>query len=150
MDHGDEDTLAESLWAVARRLRMVTHDLVTPFGITPAQARALGMLRRHGPMRLSDLSSHLRIVPRSGTEVVDALEERGLVARSPDPQDRRATLVALTADGEKTSQAVQSARAAEADTFFSSLSTEDRDTLARLLQSLRQYSQAGDPGRGPG
>jgi DNA-binding MarR family transcriptional regulator len=42
-------------------------------------------------MRLSELSEHLHIAPRSATEVVDALESRGLVRRRPDPDDRRAT-----------------------------------------------------------
>ena len=50
-------------------------------------------------MRLSKLSEHLHIAPRSATEVVDALESRGLVRRSPDPDDRRATLVELTEHG---------------------------------------------------
>ena len=79
----DDETLAEAFWSVARRLRHLTHDTVTPLGVTPGQARALGVLRRHGEMRLSDLAYHLRIVPRSATEVIDALEELGLVGRSP-------------------------------------------------------------------
>ena len=51
------------------------------------------------PMRLSELSDRLHIAPRSATEVVDALEARGLVERRPDPSDRRATLVELTEHG---------------------------------------------------
>lgn len=133
----DEETLAEAFWSAARRLRHLTHDTVTPFGITPGQARALGELRRHGGMRLSDLAEHLRIAPRSTTEVIDALQERGLVGRSPDPDDRRATLVSLTDEGTRTAEAVQSARWAEADTFFGRLSDPDREALARILRSLR-------------
>ena len=47
-------------------------------------------------MRPSALAEHLHIAARSATEVVDALEARGLVAREPDPDDRRATLVRPT------------------------------------------------------
>jgi DNA-binding MarR family transcriptional regulator len=133
----DDETLAEAFWSVARRLRHLTHATVTPFGITPGQARAIGVLRRHGGMRPSDLAEHLRIAPRSATEVIDALQERGLAERSPDPADRRATLVALTDEGDRIGAAVRSARAAEAEAFFGQLSDTDRETLAQILRSLR-------------
>jgi DNA-binding MarR family transcriptional regulator len=135
---GEDDTLAESFWSVARRLRYLTRDTVTPLGITPGQARAIGILRRHGGMRLNELSDHLRIAPRSTTEVVDALQDHGLAERSPDPQDRRAIVVTLTAEGERVGQAVRSAHAAEGETFFGKLSEADRETLARILRSLRR------------
>jgi DNA-binding MarR family transcriptional regulator len=134
----DDETLAEAFWAVARRLRHLTYETVAPFGITPGQARALGVLQRYGGIRLSELSDHLRIAPRSTTEVIDALEMLGLAERSPDPLDRRATLVALTAEGGRVAQAVRSARSAEAEAFFGRLSDADRETLGGILRSLRQ------------
>lgn len=137
MPDPDDETLAEAFWSVARRLRHLTHHTVSPFGITPGQARALGVLRRHGGIRLSDLAEHLRIAPRSTTEVIDALEELGLAERSPDPVDRRATLVTLTMEGERVGGAVQAARGAEAEAFFSRLSDADRDALAAILRTLR-------------
>jgi DNA-binding MarR family transcriptional regulator len=88
-------------------------------------------------MRLSDLAEHLRIAPRSITEVIDALQERGLAERSPDPADRRATLVALTAEGERLGEAVRAARRDEAEAFFGRLSDADRDALARILRTLK-------------
>ena len=87
-------------------------------------------------MRLCELSDHLRIAPRSTTEVVDALEERGLVERRPDPNDRRATLVALTDHGVTVGEAIRAARQAEAERFFGGLSASDRDHLARILGQL--------------
>ena len=133
----DDETLAEVFWSVARRLRHTTHDTVAPFGVTPGQARALGVLRRHGEMRLSDLADHLRIAPRSTTEVIDGLQERGLVQRQADPADRRATLVIMTDDGTRIAEGIQKARSVEADTFFSRLSDGDREDLSRILRSLR-------------
>ncbi|GAB3265947.1 MarR family winged helix-turn-helix transcriptional regulator [Kineosporia babensis] len=134
----DEETLAEAFWAVSRRLRHRSHESISPLGITPAQARAIGVLRRHGSMRISTLSEHLRIAPRSGTEVVDALQERALVQRSPDPDDRRAVLVTLSPQGEEVAEAVRRARAAEADLFFDRLDEADRTELARIISLLRR------------
>jgi DNA-binding MarR family transcriptional regulator len=131
---GDE-TLAEAFWAVARRLRDTSQETLAPWDITPAQLRALRMLRRHGVMRLSELSDRLRIAPRSATEVVDALEKRGLAARRPDPGDRRATLVEVTDGGGRVLDAV---RGSEAERVFGRLSPADRSHLARILRKLRE------------
>ena len=94
-----DESLAEAFWSVARQLRETSQETLAPWDITPAHLRALRVLRRHGTMRLSELSDHLHIAARSATEVVDALETRGLAQRRPDPGDRRATLVELTEHG---------------------------------------------------
>ena len=131
---GDE-TLAEAFWAVARRLRDTSQETLAPWDITPAQLRALRVLQRHGVMRLSELSDRLRIAPRSATEVVDALEARGMVQRRPDPGDRRATLVEVTDDGGSVLDAI---RGSEAERVFSRLTPADRSQLARVLRKLRE------------
>ena len=132
-----EETLAEAFRAVSGHLRHLTREALLPWGITPGQARALGTLHHHGPMRLTDLAEHLRIAPRSATEVVDDLESLHLVRRRPDPGDRRATLVELTEKGAETSAAVRRARAVEADRYVATLSRTDREHLARILRRLR-------------
>lgn len=131
------ETLAEAFWSVSRTLRRTTHAALAPLGITPGQGRALGALLRHGTMRLSELSDQLRIVARSTTEVVDALEADGLVSREPDPSDRRATLVALTPTGTELGLGLLEARAAEAEAFFGRLDERDREELRRILGLLR-------------
>jgi DNA-binding MarR family transcriptional regulator len=136
-DAGDDETLSDAFWSVARQLREASHESLAPWDITPAQFRALRVLRRHGVQRLSDLSDHLRIAARSTTEVVDALELRSLVQRRPDPGDRRATLVELTEHGSGVLDAVHEARGSEAERVFSRLSQADQDHLARILRKLR-------------
>jgi DNA-binding MarR family transcriptional regulator len=132
-----DDNLAEAFWAVARRLRHRTKVALEPWDLSPSLARALSVLARHGDLRLSALAEQLRIVPRSATEVVDDLQRAGLVERRPDPADRRAVLVALTAEGQRTAGAIQAARQAEGAQFFAALDTTDRADLARVLGKLR-------------
>jgi DNA-binding MarR family transcriptional regulator len=133
----EDETLAEAFWGVARTLRHLTRQTLEPWDISPSHSRALGVMIRHGVMRLSELSEHLHIAPRSTTEVVDALEQRGLVARRPDPNDRRATLVEVTDEGTRVSEAIRAVRKAEAERLFGSLSETDRIHLARILRKLR-------------
>ena len=124
---GGDESLADAFWSVARRLRETSQETLAPWDITPAQFRALRVLRRHGVMRLSELSDWLRIAARSATEVIDALESRHLVARRPDPDDRRAVLGAIGA-----------ARGTEAERAFGQLTAADRADLIRILRKLRE------------
>ena len=137
-DPDGDESLSEAFWAVARRLREMSQETLAPWDITPAHLRALRTLKRHGTMRLSELSEHLRIAPRSTTEVVDALESRDLVRRSADPHDRRATLVGVTEHGADVMAAIRAARGNDAERLFGRLSPADRADLARILSQLRE------------
>ena len=133
---GDE-SLAESFWSLSRKLRQAASQSMAQWDLTPSQARALRVLERHGVMRPSELSEHLRIAARSATEVIDDLEAKGLLARHPDPNDRRATRLELTGRGRELGESIRSARGAEADRLFEHLSAADRAALARILRKLR-------------
>jgi DNA-binding MarR family transcriptional regulator len=133
-----EESLPDMFWAVARQLRETSQETLAPWDITPGHLRALRVLSRHGPLRLSRLSDQLRIAPRSATEVTDALESRGLVERQPDLTDRRATLVQLTEHGRSVLDAIRAARGSEAERLFSQLSPADQADLARILRQLRR------------
>jgi DNA-binding MarR family transcriptional regulator len=130
------DSLGEAFGAVARRLRSASMAALSHWDVTPSQMRALRALSRHGGVRSSELAQHLHIAPRSTTEVVDALEAKGLAERSPDPSDRRATLVSLTRRGAQLDEEVRRARGVESERLFERLSAADRDQLARILGRL--------------
>jgi DNA-binding MarR family transcriptional regulator len=136
-DSTGEESLSEAFWSVARRLRETSQELLAPWDITPSQLRALRVLRRHGKLRLSELSDHLHIAPRSTTEVVDGLQARDLLWRQPDPGDRRATLVELTEHGTGVMEAIRTARGTEAERLFDRLGPADREHLARILRQLQ-------------
>ncbi|WP_324275280.1 MarR family winged helix-turn-helix transcriptional regulator [Blastococcus brunescens] len=90
---------------------------------------------QHG-VRLSDLAERLRIAPRSATEVADALQDRGLVERTPDPADRRAVILRPTDEGRRIREEIAAARTADAVELFERLPEADRATLARILRAL--------------
>jgi DNA-binding MarR family transcriptional regulator len=136
-DPAGDESLAEALSAIARQLRARSVETLAPWDITPAHLRALSTLARHGTRRLSELSDHLQIAPRTATEVVDALQARDLVRRRADPGDRRAILVEVTERGAGVLAETRAARRAEAGRIFGRLSLADRAELARLLSKLR-------------
>ena len=132
------EDLGDAFGAVARRLRSASMASLSAWDVTPSQMRAVRVLTAHdGGVRSSELAQLLRIAPRSATEVVDALEAKGLVQRSPDPTDRRATLVSLTPRGVELTDEVRRARGLESERLFERLTKTDRAHLARILRQLQ-------------
>jgi DNA-binding MarR family transcriptional regulator len=131
-----EESLADAFRSVAWLLRRAAAESLARWEITPSQFRALRVLMRHGDMRPSALSEHLRIAPRSTTEVLDGLAAKGLVERRPDPRDRRATLVGPTEHGTAVGEQISAARGSQSARFFEKLPPADRAELARILGEL--------------
>jgi DNA-binding MarR family transcriptional regulator len=128
--------LGELVVGVARTLRRRFMGTLAPWDLSPHQARALRVVCARDGVRLSELAEALRIAPRSATEVADGLQERGLVARSADPADRRAVVLTPTPAGRQVQQEVDAARGADASELFTRLSADERTELARMLRRL--------------
>jgi DNA-binding MarR family transcriptional regulator len=86
---------------------------------------------------LGQLSKHLMIHPTSVTLVIDQLEKRGLVKRSPHPSDRRIVLAKLTPSGRRLTTKASKAIAG-ADFGLGGL---DLDEARALIDTLRQVRQ---------
>ncbi len=130
------DHESDLLMQAARALRHRWAKAYEPFGVTPHQARTLRAIAQRDASRPSAIADTLGISPRSATEVVDALEQAGLVRREPDLTDRRAVRVVLTPRGRTTLEAMTAVRAQDADDFFGRLTDHERASLRRLLGKL--------------
>jgi DNA-binding MarR family transcriptional regulator len=71
-------------------------------------------------------------------DVLDALQDQGLIRREPDPSDRRARLVSLTAQGRRTRDNAQRAIQRGEQRLLDQLSPTDQRALLRVLQTLHR------------
>ena len=111
------------------------------FPIKPSHSAVFAQIRPGGT-RLSDLARGANMTPQSMGELVDELERSGYVVRQPDPTDRRAKLVVLTALGEKTVRAsMVTIQGIEAE-LSRILGDEDHE---RLKDILRRILASGSP-----
>lgn len=135
-DPAGDVELTELLQQTLRRHRRGVRGRMGPAPPPLHQLRALRLLAAQGPMRPGRLAEDLGIAPRSATGVVDALEQRGLVERSPDPHDRRAQVVAPTPQARLVLVDAARAQADAARELVAPLGPHDRAELARLLRLL--------------
>jgi DNA-binding MarR family transcriptional regulator len=113
------------------------------------RARLLAAVVDTGPgrVRMGDLSAALGVTARNITTIVDGLEREGLLARKPDPTDRRAILLELTEKGRAHVEQVHALQRDLAEHMFAPLSPEERRTLYALLTRLARWvAQAGQTG----
>ena len=68
--------------------------------------------------------------------ILDELQDKGLIERMPDPEDRRARLLAITKDGRRVKEATQAAIQRGEERWLGTLSAGDRATFLRVLQEL--------------
>lgn len=113
--------------------------LLEPHGLAPWEFDVLSALRRHGArssLSAAELCTASQLTSGAMTHRLDRLEERGWIARGPDPDDRRGVRVSLTASGKATIERVMQARANDAAEATACLSRADRRQLSSLLRAL--------------
>lgn len=106
-------------------------------GLSLAKHGVLATLAQEGaPMALSELAARQNCVRSNITQLVDRLEDDGLVRREPDPADRRGVRAVLTPEGEARARAgteeIERVKAA----FLEGIQAADVDSLRRLLERV--------------
>jgi DNA-binding MarR family transcriptional regulator len=114
-----------------------------PLDLTFARYEALVLLRfsRTGALPLGKMGDRLMLHPTSVTNIIDRLEDQGLVRRLSHPTDRRTTLAEITDEGRKVVEAATEATSA-VSMGMGCLSDRELDRITRLLRKLRV--DAGD------
>ncbi|PRY36810.1 MarR family winged helix-turn-helix transcriptional regulator [Umezawaea tangerina] len=92
--------VSHALFRVVRLHRMLAGHLLRDLGLHRGQELLLMHLWDSGPVRQTELIEVLDSDSATITRMVQRLEKAGLVERSPDPRDGRATLVSSTAEGD--------------------------------------------------
>src|SRR3954470_6301341 len=125
---------------LARELELRLERLYREHGLEPGGYDVLAPLRRSGPpyrLRASEFTNALMLTSSGTTKRLDRLEQAGLIARSPDPGDRRGTLITLTDAGLERIDAVTEAHLANERRLLDALSAAEQRQLADLLRKLR-------------
>jgi DNA-binding MarR family transcriptional regulator len=120
--------------AVTRMARRLRQEAGTDLG--PSGVAALATIERHGPISPSELAERERIKRPTATRIVATLERSGLIERVRDPEDGRASILTVTADGRRLLRRLRARKTAYLATRLERLDGEDRRTLERAAELL--------------
>ena len=125
---------------LARELEQRLEPVYREHGLEPGWHDVLATLRRTGPpfrLRVTDFSGALMLSSSGTTKRLDRLEQAGLIAREPDPHDRRGTLIALTDAGRTLIDSVTEAHLANERGLLAALTDDEQRRLADHLRALQ-------------
>jgi DNA-binding MarR family transcriptional regulator len=121
-------------WAVTRLARRLRQEAGADLG--PSQTAALATVERHGPLSPSELAEIERIKRPTATRIVRHLEEAGLVERVKDPEDRRSSILSVTAEGRALLKRLRERKTAYLAKRLAAMDADDRRTLERAAELL--------------
>jgi len=132
--------LALAVKAAHRELEQRANDAVRPLGVTAAQADAIVVISRAGPLSLKELGDLLIAESGHPSRLVDRLVEAGLVERRPAEEDRRRVVLSLTAKGRRLAGRVEEARERLVELARELFGDRDVAPALELLRDLLQFS----------
>jgi DNA-binding MarR family transcriptional regulator len=133
----DYETAARLRRAVTRLHRRLRASALG--GISPAQASMLASVENLENPTLGDLAVAEQIQPPSVTRLVQAMEEAGLVACAPDPDDRRSTRVRITPLGRRELTSIRHRKTEFLERTLQTLSDADRARAQELVTLLEHF-----------
>ncbi len=133
--------------ALARINRTLRHE-VGSGALTLGATSALWVLVNHPPMRLSELAARENVSAPTMSRLVAALERDGMVVRTADPLDGRASLIGPAEAAVELIRGTTSRRAQLMESALSRLSAVDRAAAERSIQLLAEALAVGVPACG--
>jgi DNA-binding MarR family transcriptional regulator len=122
---------------LSRRLRSER----APSALSSTKLSVLGTLHRQGELPARALSDADRIQPQSLTRTLSALHADGLIARRPDPKDRRRSLISLTAAGREALARDMEQRDRWLEARLATLSPAERGILALAAELMERIAE---------
>jgi DNA-binding MarR family transcriptional regulator len=121
---------------VSDKMERLSHDNLLQFDLTPAQFDVLAHLVAAEGISQQTLSEKLFVTKGNVCGLIGRLEERGLVERRPDPEDRRSNMLFLTPTGRELAGRAVPAQEQFIIEHMSKLCAEQQQQLKSLLRYL--------------
>jgi MarR family transcriptional regulator, transcriptional regulator for hemolysin len=134
-----EETIGLLLVDAARLLRIRIDRALenAGLGLTAGEARTLAYVSLYPASRQIALAAQMNVEPMTLVTFLDRLESRGLVAREPDPTDRRAKIVQLAPDAQPALEQVLGVTREVQEGALQDFGPEEAEMLQTLLKRFR-------------
>jgi DNA-binding MarR family transcriptional regulator len=129
-------TTTRHLIAIHRETKRLWAAHAAAAGLTPNQLRVLYRVWEHGRCPMSTLVQHLGVTTGAVTGMADKLEQEGLVARVPSPEDRRVCFLEVPAAAKERVDGIWQAWEQRLASWVQRVPTGEREALERALAAL--------------
>lgn len=136
-----DEGLADALVTAAFVTMAVLNKIGAENDLSLTLIRVLGILWDRRP-RMTELADYLGLEKQTMSGLIARAEQRGLVARAPNEEDRRATDVFLTSDGAKLVKRLRVQGQQALAPLTRQLSVSERNRLEELLQRMLETREA--------
>ena len=137
---------AAHLWLVLARchhaLSRTAERSIKDTGLGLTDFAALEALLHKGPLTITEIQSKVPLALGSMTAAVDRLERKGLILRTPSPEDRRAKVLKLSPKGRAVVETAFSRHAADLETVMAVLDQREKRQLHDLLKKVGLFAAA--------
>ena len=137
---------APHLWLVLLRcyqaLSYIAERSIKDSGLGLTDFAILEALLHKGPLSITEIQAKVPLALGSMTAAVDRLEERGLILRTPSPEDRRAKILKLSPKGRSLVEAAFTRHAADLDAVMAVLDQREKRQLRDLLKRVGLFAAA--------
>ena len=124
------------VWKTYRSLLARADASKKRLGLCDSDFRVLEVLLNKGPLPVNTIGHKVELTTGSITAAVDRLEQKNLVVRKNDANDRRVRLVELTPEGLRLSKKMFAEHRKDMEKAAQALSSEERAVLIGLLKRL--------------
>jgi DNA-binding MarR family transcriptional regulator len=133
-NHDSEELASRLRLSINRLHRLLRQESLA--GLSPAQASALGAVKRLGSPTLGELAAVEQVQPPTMTRIVATLAEAGMVTRITDDADRRSARVRITPAGRRALERIRTLKNAYLARRLAELSPEEQAGAADLVALL--------------
>lgn len=137
MIHKDDDMVGTLFHDVAHLIRHQIDDELRPYDLTRASWLAIGIVQSNDRLSQAELAESLELGAAATGKVVDRLEERGLIERHADPDDRRTKRLSVTSEGKKLIRKLRPIGVKIRDSVLQDLNEADQKRLLSYLVKIK-------------
>lgn len=133
-----EDNLDRLFVRASRAHYNLASQVLSPLGLHRGQPPILFELEEHNGITQSELAVNLEITPATLTNLLNRLENAGLIKRVRDREDNRISNVSLTEDGFRVLKLAKEGLEEMNRITFAGFSADERSQLKEFLKRIRQ------------
>ena len=140
----DEELSLKLFVVLTRALDAVKKSIerdIRTYGMNPTEFAVLELIYNKGEQTVQKIGEKVLIASSSITYVVDKLEKKELLRRTPNPEDRRIILVSITEEGRKMMDEIFPNHSRSVQRILGGLDAEEKSLIIGQLKKLGIYAK---------